>query len=108
MKSAIPSMFAVASLLFAGPAFSSEEMMELLKENNCLGCHRIDAKRVGPTYKKIAQKYRGDPNAAAILEKKIVTGGNGVWGTMPMPEFSNRIPPEDMKAMIAFILSLPD
>lgn len=108
MKSAIPSMFTAASLLFAGPAFSSEEMMELLKENNCLGCHRIDAKRVGPTYKQIAKKYRNDPDAAARLEKKIVTGGNGVWGTMPMPEFSNRIKPEDMKAMIAFILSLPD
>lgn len=107
MKSVILSALTAASMLFSGPVFSAEEdIMDLLKRNNCLGCHRVDSKRVGPTFRQISKKYRNDPNVAAVLEKKIVTGGNGVWGTMPMPEFQNRITHEDMKAMITFILSL--
>jgi len=106
MKSAILSMFAAASLLIAGPAFSSEEMMSMLKKNNCLGCHKIEGKKVGPSYTDIAHKYKGDAHAAATLESKVAHGGNGVWGSMPMPANFPRVEMAEIKVMVAFILSL--
>jgi len=106
MKSAILGMFSAASLLVAGSALSSEEHMELLQKSNCLGCHKIEGKKVGPSYTEVAQKYKGDANAAAMLENKVAHGGNGVWGSMPMPANSPHVAEKDIKVMIAFILSL--
>jgi cytochrome c len=59
--------------------------MELAKQKNCLACHAIDKKLVGPAYKDVAAKYKNDKNAAAMLAKKIREGGVGVWGQVPMP-----------------------
>ena len=58
---------------------------ELAKQKNCLACHAVDAKLVGPGYKEIAAKYRGDKSAEAKLAKKIREGGKGAWGEIPMP-----------------------
>jgi len=106
MKSAILGMFSAASLMFAGSAWSSEEHMELLRKSNCLGCHKIEGKKVGPSYTDVAQKYKGDARATAILENKVAHGGSGVWGSMPMPANSPSVAEKDIKVMVAFILSL--
>ena len=106
MNAVILGIFSAASLLVAGSALSSEEHMELLKKSNCLGCHKIEGKKVGPSYTEVAQKYKGDANAAAMLENKVAHGGNGVWGTMPMPANSPRVTDKDIKTLVAFILSL--
>lgn len=106
MKLAIVSMFSVASLIIAAPAFSSQESMALLKDNNCLGCHNIEGQKVGPSYMDIAKKYKGVANATTLLENKVAQGGAGVWGTMPMPANSPRIKGKDIKIMVAYILSL--
>ncbi len=81
--------FAVASLVAAcgvltmnTPALASAE---LAKEKNCLACHALDKKLVGPGYRDIAAKYKSDKNAPAVLAKKIREGGVGVWGQIPMP-----------------------
>jgi len=66
----------------SGPAFAQ---MELAKQKNCLACHAVDKKLVGPAYKDVAAKYKGDKDAAARLAKKIREGGVGVWGQVPMP-----------------------
>ena len=58
---------------------------ELAKQKNCLACHAADKKLVGPSYKDVAAKYKGDKDAAAKLAKKIREGGVGVWGQVPMP-----------------------
>jgi cytochrome c len=77
--------FAIAALglaVVSGPVFASPE---LAKQKNCLACHAVDKKLVGPGYKEIAAKYKGDKDAVAKLAKKIREGGVGVWGQVPMP-----------------------
>ncbi len=66
----------------SGPVFAQAE---LAKQKNCLACHAVDKKLVGPSYKDVAAKYKGDKDAAAKLAKKIREGGVGVWGQVPMP-----------------------
>ena len=102
MKSIFVSMMIAAGLLVAGSAFADEAM---LKKNNCMGCHKMEGKMMGPGFKDVAMKYKGDAGAAAKLEAKIVKGGSGVWGPMAMPPMAN-VKAEDAKAMTAFILSL--
>jgi cytochrome c len=66
----------------SGPVFAQAE---LAKQKNCLACHAADKKLVGPSYKDVAAKYKGDKDAAAKLAKKIREGGVGTWGQVPMP-----------------------
>jgi len=102
MKSVIVSMIAAAGLMVAGSAFADDA---LLKKSNCMGCHKMEGKLVGPGFKEVAAKYKGDAGAAAKLETKIAKGGAGVWGTMPMPAMNN-VKPEDIKKMVAHILTM--
>ena len=55
------------------------------KHNACLGCHAGDKKIVGPSFQDIAKKYAGNPNAKVFLKNKILKGGSGSWGVVPMP-----------------------
>ena len=75
----------------------------LLKKNNCTACHTMDKKLVGPGFKDVAAKYRGQPDAEAALIAKVTKGGKGAWGSMAMPPQSAK--PEDVDAMVKFILS---
>jgi cytochrome c len=70
---------------FAGLSHSAWASVELAKQKNCLNCHTVDKKIVGPAYKEIAVKYKGNNAAADMLAKKIRAGGSGVWGAIPMP-----------------------
>ena len=79
--------------------------LALFKKHSCVSCHKMEGKQVGPGYKEIALKYKGDATADDKLIAKIVTGGAGVWGTMPMPPMS-KVNPEDIKLMVTYILSL--
>lgn len=101
MKSVIVSMIAAAGLMVAGSAFADDA---LLKKGNCMGCHKMEGKLVGPGFKEISAKYKGDASAQAKLETKVAKGGGGVWGTMPMPPMS-AVKPEDIKTMVAYILT---
>lgn len=57
----------------------------LLAKGTCLACHAVDKKIVGPAYRDVAEKYRGDAKAVDHLAEKIQKGGSGVWGAVPMP-----------------------
>jgi cytochrome c len=57
----------------------------LAKQNACLGCHAVDKKIVGPSFQAVANKYLNDPNATVFLKNKILKGGSGTWGVVPMP-----------------------
>jgi cytochrome c len=59
--------------------------LDLAKKKNCMSCHSIDAKLVGPAYKDVAKKYAGQKDAEDKLVKKVMNGGSGVWGAMAMP-----------------------
>jgi len=83
------------------PAHAQEE---LAKKHACLACHAIDKKLVGPAYKDVAAKYRGDAGAEAKLVDKVKKGSQGTWGQVPMPPNSN-VPDADVRALVKWILS---
>jgi cytochrome c len=76
-----------AAALIGVAVFSTPAMaqLELAKQKNCLACHAVDKKIVGPAYKDVAKKYEGDKDAVTRLAKKVREGGVGVWGQIPMP-----------------------
>ena len=76
----------------------------LFKKHSCVSCHKMEGKLVGPGFKEIANKYKGDATAQAKMETKVVKGGAGAWGTMPMPAMAN-VKAEDVKVMVAYILA---
>ena len=88
-----------------GPVLSEAEAMQLAKAKNCLACHTIDKKLVGPAFKDIAAKYRGDAGAEAGLVEKVGKGGSGVWGATPMPS-NPQASEADRTALVRFVLSL--
>ncbi|CAK8713815.1 Cytochrome c domain-containing protein [Candidatus Electrothrix laxa] len=92
---------AVACLLVAGSASASED---LAKSNNCIGCHQMDAKAMGPSMKDIAAKYKDDAEGAATLEKSILEGSKDKWGGMPM--MAQKVEAADAKALAEWIMTL--
>ncbi|HAF55501.1 MAG TPA: cytochrome C' [Thauera sp.] len=101
MKALVAAAVA-AGLLSASPAFASEA---LAKSKNCLACHAVDKKLVGPSYKEIAAKYAGQADAVATLATKVQKGGVGVWGKVPMPP-NAQVNDADAKTLVEWILSL--
>ena len=101
MKAVHIAMMFAAGLGVAGQAMADEA---LAKAKNCMACHAIDKKIVGPAYKDVAAKYKGDASAAAKLVEKVKKGGSGVWGPVPMPPNAN-VPDADVKALVDWILA---
>jgi cytochrome c len=102
MKIALIVGVACTGLLFAGTANAS---LELAQKNNCMNCHAVDKKVVGPAYKDVAAKYKGDKTAEAKLIQKVKKGGSGVWGQVPMPPNST-VKDDDIKTLVKWVLSL--
>ena len=92
-----------SGLLLTGNALADEA---LLRKSGCFACHQVDKKVVGPALKDIAAKYKGDKGAVATLAKKVRAGGSGVWGTAPMAPAPATVSDDDLKAAIAYILTL--
>ena len=86
-------------------AMSDADALVLAKKNGCLVCHAIDKKVVGPAWKDVAAKYRGDAGAEARMMEKIAKGGSGVWGSIAMPP-NPRLSEADRQALAKFVLSL--
>ena len=99
MKLAIVAAMTVTVVL-AAPAKADEA---LAKKYNCLACHQVDKKVVGPAYQDIAKKYKA-ADAAKLMEK-VKKGGSGVWGPVPMPP-NPTVPDADLKKLVDWILSL--
>ena len=89
------------ALSVAAPAMADEA---LAKSKNCMACHAVDKKVVGPAYKEVAKKYAGDAKAADMLAEKIVKGGSGVWGAIPMPA-NTQVNAADAKKLATWVLS---
>ena len=94
--------FVITAALIAAPAVANEE---LLRKNACTACHAIDKKLVGPAYKDVAAKYKGQSAAAANLAEKIKRGGQGVWGPVPMPP-NPTVSDADVATMVKYLLAL--
>ena len=97
---------AAAGLVLAGSAHAAdaEKAKALAQSKNCLACHAIDKKLVGPAYTEVAKKYKGNKDAEAMLVKKVINGGGGVWGTIPMPP--NPVKEDEAKLLVEWVLSL--
>lgn len=76
---------------------------ELIAKNDCLTCHKDTEKLVGPAYKDVAAKYASDPNAIEGLAEKVMKGGTGVWGQVPMAAHPN-LSKEDAVALVKYIM----
>lgn len=97
-------LVAIALLSLAVPAKASEA---IVKKARCVACHAVDKKLVGPAYKDVGAKYRGDAGAPAKLFDKVRNGGSGNWGEIPMtPNGADKISDDDLKAAIKWILTL--
>jgi cytochrome c len=98
----LPTILAAsAALIFSGVAFASPE---LAKKYACFACHAVDKKLVGPAYKDVAAKYRGDKGAEARLFEKVKKGSQGTWGQVPMPPNAS-VPDADVRALVKWVLS---
>ena len=95
----------IALMVAAGLCVSSQVMADeaLAKAKNCMSCHAIDKKLVGPAYKDVAAKYKGDAGAVDKLAAKIKAGGKGVWGEIPMPP--NNVTHDEAKKLATWALS---
>ena len=100
----LANIAAVAALALALPAAPTRASEELAKKHACFACHATDKKLVGPSYKDVAAKYRGDKGAEAKLADKVKKGGVGVWGQVPMPP-NAAVPDADIRALVKWILS---
>ena len=101
MKSTHLSLLALGGLLLLGNAQADEA---LAKAKNCMSCHQVAVKVLGPAYKDVAAKYKGDAGAVDKLAAKIKAGGKGVWGEVPMPP--NNVTADEAKKLATWVLSL--
>jgi cytochrome c len=97
-SSAILSLGAVANA-------SAEDAMALATQRGCMACHQLETKVVGPAYKEVAAKYKGQDGALDSLVAKVKAGGSGVWGPVPMPPNAH-VSDEDIKTIVTWVLTL--
>ena len=100
--SLIPALVTALVALSAAPAFAQAD---LAQKKNCLACHAVDKKVLGPAYKDVAAKYAGQKDAADKLAAKVVKGGSGVWGNIPMPA-NPQVTDAEAKQLVQWILTL--
>lgn len=94
------SLIALIAGLSAAPAFAN---LDLAQKKNCMACHAVDKKLVGPSYKDVAAKYAGQKDAVDKLSQKVIKGGTGVWGQVPMPA-NAQVSEAEAKQLVTWIL----
>ncbi|WP_076997885.1 c-type cytochrome [Variovorax sp. KK3] len=99
MKRAL--LVAALSLAASAPALAD---LALATSKNCMSCHAVERKILGPSFKDIAAKYKDNKAAPDMLASKIIKGGSGVWGAVPMPA-NNQVSEADAKKLSTWILS---
>jgi cytochrome c len=108
MKALLLTIAAAGSLLVAAQvnAADAAAAQALAQKSGCLACHSVDKKVLGPAFKDVAAKYKGDKTAEAKLIEKVKKGGSGTWGPMPMPANSPQVKDADIKTVVEWVLSL--
>lgn len=100
MKRFLLVLFAVGGLV-SNAAMANAE---LAKAKNCMACHAVANKLVGPAFKDIAAKYAGQKDAEAKLAAKVIKGGSGVWGAIPMPA-NTQVSEAEANTLVKWVLS---
>lgn len=93
----------ITACFFSAPVFA--DGLANAKKAGCMNCHAVDKKVVGPGFNEIAAKYKGDAGAEAKVTKKVIDGGSGSFGTMPMPAQKGKMSDAELKETIGFILT---
>ncbi|MCB5186442.1 c-type cytochrome [Methylobacillus caricis] len=108
MKLVMRILGVVLGLTIAGQASAADAKVAeaLAQKSGCLACHTVANKVIGPAYRDVAAKYRGESTAEAKLIAKVKAGGKGVWGPIPMPPNSPQISDDDIKTIVQWILTL--
>ena len=88
--------------LAAAPAQASEK---IARQAGCATCHAADKKVIGPSYKDIAAKYKGQAGAPALLAERVRKGGKGVWGAVPMPA-NPQVSPAEARQLATWVLTI--
>ena len=102
MKSSLLVQLMIAAVAtLAAPAFADQA---LATAKNCMACHAMDKKLVGPSYKDVAAKYATDKSAVDKLAGKIMKGGSGVWGAVPMPA-NAQVTDAEAKTLAAWVMA---
>ncbi|MCB1801807.1 MAG: c-type cytochrome [Gammaproteobacteria bacterium] len=101
MIRSIHAFVAVSALLLTATSTADQAIAQA---NGCTACHQVDVKLVGPAYKEVAARYRGEAGAREMLIDKVRKGGMGVWGQIPMPPNST-ISDADLAAVIDWVLA---
>jgi cytochrome c len=102
------AMALLVALSFGGSAHAAMDNKaaeEMMKRDGCSACHSIEKKGIGPAYKDVAAKYKGDKEALARLSAKVKKGGSGVWGQTAMPP-NYLVKDEDINQLVTWILTL--
>jgi len=99
-------VFLVMASLAAGALVSTPALadLQLATAKNCMACHAVATKLVGPSYKDVAAKYAGQKDAVDKLAGKIIKGGSGVWGPVPMPA-NAQVNADEAKKLAAWVLT---
>ena len=100
MKRALFALLTATTL--AAPALADQA---LATAKNCMACHAVDKKLVGPAYKEVAAKYAGQKDAVDKLAVKILKGGSGVWGPVPMPA-NAQVSEAEAKKLAAWVMTM--
>ena len=102
MKRSMMLFVAVSALASTG-AFA-QDAAALAKSKNCMACHSVQTKLVGPAYKDVAAKYAGQKDAEGKLVAKVMKGGSGVWGPVPMPA-NPQVSEAEAHTLVKWVLS---
>ncbi len=101
MKRIIMIAAIASGVVLAGQASASKE---LATKYNCLACHAVDKKLVGPAYKEVAAKYKGQADAQSKLAGSVKNGSSKIWGPVPMPP-NAAVPDADIAALVKWVLA---
>lgn len=104
MKRLLITLLVTFSAVPAWAQVDAAKAMSIASKNMCLTCHAADHKVVGPAYRDVAEKYRGDTDAMVRLMKKVKQGGSGVWGPVAMPP-NPGISDADLKLVLTWVLA---
>ena len=98
----LSALLVAGASAFCGAAFAQAD---LAQKKNCMACHAVDKKVLGPAFKDVAAKYAGQKDAADKLAAKVVKGGVGAWGNIPMPA-NAQVTDAEAKQLVGWILTL--
>jgi cytochrome c len=104
MKTLLLAAFLSAASVSTAGALDAAHAPALARRNACLACHAPNKKRIGPSYREVAAKYKNDQTALAELVKKVKKVSVGVWGTLPMPAYPE-LSDTDAQVILEWVLA---